>query len=256
MKNFTRQLFLFLVFFSFLKNATAQNTCAAPFVINDLPFNSGSQTTCGKVNDFAVGTFCNSSYGGGEDYVYTLTIANAPVTWAIALGGTDVWKIASVHSACPPTSANSVGCVTTGSGSTGSANVTFPTNGTYYIIIDTWPTPNCGNFTLDITAPPPPPANDNICGAVALSVSANTTCTTLLAGQTTLAATQSAVACTGTADDDVWYSFVATATAHTITYTSTGTGLTDRVHQVYSSSDNTCTGTLTSILCSDPDPTT
>ncbi|MBK7427723.1 MAG: T9SS type A sorting domain-containing protein [Saprospiraceae bacterium] len=146
----------------------AQNNCASPFVIPSIPFSSGPQTTCGTVNDFVAGfsTCVSSSYGAGEDYVYSISITTAPVTYTLTLGGAAVWKIASVHSACPPAGANCVGGIATSSGSSASGNVTFPTNGTYYIIIDTWPLPDCGAFSLDITVPPPPPANDNCAGAI------------------------------------------------------------------------------------------
>ncbi len=53
------------------------------------------------------------------------------------------------------------------------------------------------------------PANDNCFGAIVLTPSS--TCTPVTG--TVLAATQSIPGCTGTADDDVWYSFVANQTS-------------------------------------------
>ncbi len=53
------------------------------------------------------------------------------------------------------------------------------------------------------------PANDNCFGAIVLTPSA--TCTPITG--TVAAATQSTPGCTGTADDDVWYSFVANQTS-------------------------------------------
>lgn len=137
--------------------AKAQNDCATAIPITAIPFSSGAQTTCGKVNDFPAGSYANANYGAGEDFVYSINITNAPTTLNLALGGSATWKIASVHSACAPTPANSVGNVTTSSASSGSGVINIPTNGTYYIIVDTWPTPDCGSFTLDITQGPPPP---------------------------------------------------------------------------------------------------
>lgn len=63
--------------------------------------------------------------------------------------------------------------------------------------------------------------NNNCTGAIPLTVNAGTNCTVTTAG-TSLGATQSltAVSCGGSignADDDVWYSFVATQNTHTIT---------------------------------------
>ena len=134
--------------------ASAQTgaTCATAVPITTLPFSSGPQTTCGSGNDY---TGFTTNYGGGEDFVYSIDITTAPVTLNVSLGGSASWKVASVQSACPPTTATEIGRVTTGGGSTGTSNITFPTVGTYYIIVDTWPSPTCGSFTLDITAPPP-----------------------------------------------------------------------------------------------------
>jgi hypothetical protein len=128
---------------------------------------------------------------------------------------------------------------------------------TYFLRVHSYATGNFATYAICITTPPPPPANDLICGAVSLSISSGITCTTSLTGQSTQYATAGAAACTGTgADDDVWYSFVATSTTHIITLTSSGAGSTDRVHQLYSSSNNTCSGTLTSLTCSDPETST
>ncbi len=137
--------------------AVAQNDCATAIPITALPFSSGAQTTCGSVNDYPAGSYGNANYGDGEDFVYSINITTAPVNLQIALGGTATWKIAAVHSACAPTPANSMGFVATSSGSSATGVVTIPTNGTYYIFVDTWPTPACGSFTLSITEGPQSP---------------------------------------------------------------------------------------------------
>ncbi|MEM6719731.1 MAG: GEVED domain-containing protein [Bacteroidota bacterium] len=79
-----------------------------------------------------------------------------------------------------------------------------------------------GTFDICVTSPPAPPANNDCASATALTVS-GTSCTTSVTG-TTENATQSigALTCfgvTGNADDDVWYSFVATSSEHDITVT-------------------------------------
>lgn len=334
--------------------AKAQNDCATAIPITAIPFSSGAQTTCGTVNDFPAGSYANANYGGGEDFVYSISITNAPTTLNLALGGSATWKIASVHSACAPTPANSVGNVTASSGS-GSGVINIPTNGTYYIIVDTWPAPACGSFTLDITQGPPPPncgtltgpangstvttltptlswtapasgvpptgykvylgttnppttlvstvtapattytasltqyntqyywymvptnggadalgcdaviwsftspaapaapANDDCANAVMLTANTGATCATPVSG-TTLGATESmpAGACSGTPNDDVWYSFVATGTTHIVTLSNVvsvgNPTATDMYFQVMSGA---C-GSTTSLLCSDP----
>ncbi|MBB6329354.1 hypothetical protein HNP24_000304 [Chryseobacterium sediminis] len=107
------------------------------------------------------------------------------------------------------------------------------------------------NFTTTVV----PPANDNCSGAVNLTVNPSLTCTATTPGNT-LGATESMAAgtCSGTPNDDVWYKFTATAASHVValsnvTSTGTTTGITDMYFQVLSGS---C-GTMTSMLCSDPD---
>jgi hypothetical protein len=86
----------------------------------------------------------------------------------------------------------------------------------------------------------PIPANDECSNAISLST--NTSCVTT--DGTTLGATQSQSGCSGTADDDVWYSFVATNTEHTIRVA--GSSLQDPVFQVFNGS---CAGS--SLVCED-----
>ncbi|MBD2714236.1 fibronectin type III domain-containing protein [Microvirga sp. STR05] len=73
-------------------------------------------------------------------------------------------------------------------------------------------TPVTVNFTT--LAPPPAPANDECAGAISLSSS--TTCTPTAGSTLGATASTAAGTCVGNADDDVWYSFVATNTSHTI----------------------------------------
>ncbi|RYY35926.1 MAG: T9SS type A sorting domain-containing protein [Sphingobacteriaceae bacterium] len=146
-----KKIYLLLICMLGLMSVRAQNDCATAIAIPSVPFSSGALTTCGSADNYPAGSYFNVNYGGGEDYVFSLNVTTAPVSYNITLGGSAVWKIASVHTACPPTAGNAVSGVVTGSGSTGTGVVTFPTNGTYYIFVDTWPTPTCGAFTLDIT---------------------------------------------------------------------------------------------------------
>jgi len=98
-----------------------------------------------------------------------------------------------------------------------------------------------GTFTVCITTAPPAPSNDNCSGATLLNV--NATCVST-AG-TTVSATQSQTGCAGTADDDVWYKFIATNAVQTIQVTPNGTA--DMVLELFS---GTCSA-LTSLYCVD-----
>ncbi|MFY7991299.1 MAG: gliding motility-associated C-terminal domain-containing protein [Fluviicola sp.] len=97
-------------------------------------------------------------------------------------------------------------------------------------------------FSICCTVGAAAPANNACGGAIPLTV--NTSCVST-AG-TTFGATQSFAGCAGNADDDVWYSFVATNAQQTVTVTPTSTTF-DPVFQVYSGG---CT-TLNSEICVD-----
>ena len=98
-----------------------------------------------------------------------------------------------------------------------------------------------GNFTICVTNPPPAPSNDACSTPISLLV--NSSCT--YTNGTTNGATQSYVGCAGFADDDVWFSFVATNSLQNINVHPLSN--LDLVFQVYS---GTC-GSLVSIDCED-----
>lgn len=98
------------------------------------------------------------------------------------------------------------------------------------------------------------PANDDCSGAIALTVNDDLECTTTAQG-TTAGATESMEAgeCSGTPDDDVWYSFEATQSSHFIQL--------DNIVPVVGSSEDMyfqvlagdCGEEMTSLKCSDPE---
>lgn len=126
---------------------------------------------------------------------------------------------------------------------------------TYYVRVFTFGESTSGgrniSFNICIGTPPPPPANDNCANATALTVSSGSLCTNPVAG-TTLSATDSGVAispCTGTADDDVWYSFVATSATHTVALTNVvSVGVTSSTSLYLQVLSGAC-GSLTSVAC-------
>ena len=92
-------------------------------------------------------------------------------------------------------------------------------------------------FTICVTTPP---ANDNACGAFNIPMN---NCGSPLAG-TSLNASQSLAGCAGTADDDVWFSFTASAGGYA-QLTAISTAGYDAVVQVFSGA---C-GSLASLSC-------
>jgi len=131
--------------------------------------------------------------------------------------------------------------------SNGTETYTFTSTNSqqYYIWIAHYSTTSTttGTFTISRTCTSPP-SNNNCSSAPALTINSGTSCGSSTNG-TTIGANQSVTACAGTADDDVWYSFVANGTSQTITVTP-GT-MSDAVLQVFS---GTCAG-LTSLVCVD-----
>uniref|UniRef100_UPI003F6A4FB4 choice-of-anchor L domain-containing protein n=1 Tax=Flavobacterium sp. TaxID=239 RepID=UPI003F6A4FB4 len=110
-----------------------------------------------------------------------------------------------------------------------------------------------GTFTLNTTCitPPPPPANDDCTAAINVPVNTDGTCTLITTG-TVVGATQSQQlsTCAGSPDDDVWYSFVATQTSHTLTLDNIQGSDLDLNHAVYSSLNATTPcDALTQVLC-------
>jgi len=174
----------------------------------------------------------------------TYTSTSVTFSWTASTPTPSVgyqWEIRTSGAA----GSGAIGLVT--SGSTTSTSVTYSslsTSTTYYIYIRS----DCGSsnysgWTSSISFTTPP-LNNACSSAISLTVNSSTTCTSTTSGNT-LGSTQSAVGCAGTADDDVWYSFTATATSHIITGTP-GT-LIDAVIQIYS---GTCAA-ATSLSCVD-----
>ena len=106
-----------------------------------------SDTTCGRVNDYT--ETCLGSYDGGEDIIYEITVTVAgDYTFFVVPAGT--WTGVALANDCPPTD-----CIIASTVSSGNHEFCVPLAvGTYYLMIDTWPTPDCTAFDLTITDDP------------------------------------------------------------------------------------------------------
>ena len=117
----------------------------------------------------------------------------------------------------PAGNGQGVGVIANGNTSSTMATIsglTASTDYDFYVKVDcesNWVGP------IQFTTLAPPPANDECAGAIALTVNVDLNC-----GSTTTGTTEGATASsqtndvTGTPNNDVWYSFVATATSHQI----------------------------------------
>lgn len=156
-------------------------------------------------------------------FVATATSHRISLTNIVATAGTSVDMGIGIYN-------GTAGCgslVLVGSSDPETYDVTGLTAGvTYFVRVYGWGSlaTNFNNFDICVGTPPPPPpapANDNCEAAIALTVNANYGCSVVTAG-TTSGATASPQAddVSGTPNNDVWFSFVATGTAHRVSLTN------------------------------------
>ena len=126
--------------------------CTTPIVVDfatQLPYSDLNQTTCGRGNTYS--ETCLGSYDGGEDIVYQLVVA-ADDDYVIDFDPkSTTWTGFAVMDDCPDV-ANCIISSTASGASARSVQVTLAA-GTYYFMVDTWPTPDCvADFDLSISA--------------------------------------------------------------------------------------------------------
>jgi hypothetical protein len=129
--------------------------------------------------------------------------------------------------------------------------LTVTPNTTYKLRVFTnYDVQNPGTFELCLQYKPLPPVNDNICGALPLtmvtSAAYNVSADNFYATQSP----QAAMTCQSSHSRDIWYKVTVPASGVVTINTNYGTNV-DLVGAIYTSSDNTCTGTLTQVACDD-----
>lgn len=132
--------------------------CTDPYIIDinttgDLPIALTGMTTCGHGNTYD--NTCMGSYDGGEDFIFQInnnTGSNLPLS--ISCQSSDTYGAIALHDACPldPTTCLAVAA------STDNPDIIEYTigPGSYYVMVDLWPSPSCIDFdiTFDTYAPP------------------------------------------------------------------------------------------------------
>jgi len=129
--------------------------CTDPILIDSLPYYGTDFTNCGRGNTYD--ETCLGNYDGGEDIMFQLDILET-VTISITMDpqGTG-WTGILLADACPPDAE----CIATNTGSSGIRTIADVTldPGSYFIMVDTWPTPDCipsFDLTVEEYTPPPP----------------------------------------------------------------------------------------------------
>jgi hypothetical protein len=131
---------------------TAGDNCEDPIKVElptRVPWSDLNQTTCGRGNDYD--QTCLGYYDGGEDIIYEITVLS-PIEVDITLDpkGTS-WTGFAVSTDCPPN--NCIAQSTSSSGDPHGVTCLSLEPGVYYIMVDTWPSPDCiPDFDLLITA--------------------------------------------------------------------------------------------------------
>lgn len=123
-----------------------------------IPYASSGQTTCGSVDDLTAAMVTNAcgstNYLGGEDVIYTFTPSTSGQI-SVTFSTTGSSAGAMLYEGCPNSGGTCSGNVTGVSSFSG--NQTFCANVTaglaYFLVIDSWPTPTCNGYNINITAP-------------------------------------------------------------------------------------------------------
>lgn len=104
-------------------------------------------------------------------------------------------------------------------------------------------------------SPTPAPSNDECTNAIPLTVNPDALCGAVTSGTingATASPDPTSETCGGTADDDVWFSFVATSTSHLVDLSNVAGSTTDLYHSVFAAGAG-CPSLGAEIVCSDPD---
>lgn len=181
------------------------DNCSAPIVVSlpgSLPYSDLNQTTCGRLDDY--NNTCLGSYDGGEDIIYRIDVTAAVVVDITMNPYADTWTGMALDDACPLDPSTCL-YMTTGSSGVRTLTGVSLVPGTYYLMIDTWPTPTCiTTFDLTITAAAGPPPNDNCANATAIGDVTN------LAFSTSAATLDGPQLCQSA--PNIWYCYTATCT--------------------------------------------
>jgi len=247
------------------------NTLCAPFSVtcSQAPIPNGNDDPCGAVtlvasptctsvsstNATATGT--NSvagpgcaDYSGADVWFKVVVPASGSITiqtqaGVVTDGGMAVYTASSCNG--PFTQIDCVDDVTGSAMPAGTYNGLTP-GSTVYIRFWEYGGDNNGTFSICVIANPPPPANDNPCGAVALTVGTSCNSVQGTTQNTTNTFSVTAPLCASYSGYDVWYTAVVPASGNITIQTQAGV-ITDGGMEIYTASS--CNGPFTQIDCVD-----
>jgi gliding motility-associated-like protein len=228
--------------------APANDNCSNAIVV---PVNTGDtceQTVAGTILSATASPEPNSCNGSDDDdvwYQFTATstshiirlsniVGSTSDMFHVLYSGNDCGTLQQLYCSDPNTSQ--------------AQNLTIGQVYKIRVYSTTATTGQTTTFDVCVATPPPPPANDNCAASITIPVNTGTECSQTVPG-TVYSATASPETgtCAGTADDDVWFEFTATATNHDIALTNVTGSTASLVHALYKGDD--C-GALELLYCS------
>jgi hypothetical protein len=132
--------------------------CETPLVVGvpaDLPYTDPNQRTCGRMNNYSGQTTCLGYYDGGEDIIYKLMVTELTCIDLFVTGNdqNNNYIGIGVGTECPP-SGTCIAVATSWTTNVMISSLPLPA-GEYYVMIDTFPAPDClTDFTLTIGVAP------------------------------------------------------------------------------------------------------
>ena len=131
--------------------------CANALVVNTMPYSVTGLTTCGAGDCYSSTSACGSLYMNGEDYVLSFT-PSATGPFEFVTNGTTTWTGIFVLDGCPDSGGtNCIGSSTLSGGLPQIQDLNLTGGQTYYIVVSTYPAPDCTPFDLIINEEVPPP---------------------------------------------------------------------------------------------------
>ena len=227
----------------------ANDDCGGAEVLPVNPVNTCTNSVSGTVSgalDSGAASSCGSTYNIDDVWYEFVAQSTAHAIEINNATGSYTFMDFTVYSGnCG--SLTEIVCSTSDNGLVGGLTV----GNTYYVAVYTGTTTWGQDTDFDIcTYPVVPPTNDECVDAIGLTVNPDYSCGTTTPGSITFATQSSQTeGCSGTSDDDVWFSFVATGSGHRVNILNASGSTTDMYHSVYSGN---C-GTMTELICSDGD---
>ena len=171
-RNFKRLVILTIAAFMILSavtvtvNAATGDDCTDPIVVNipgSLDYYT-SDTTCGRFDDYFNTDL--DYYDGGEDIIYRLDVT-ATTDIEVTVTSTYTYIGVGLFNDCPSVVGSMVASDT---GYSGPWSFTYTVNpGTYYLMVDSWPSPTCVDFDLAIELDAGPGPGEDCTTAIPVS---------------------------------------------------------------------------------------